>query len=221
EHGAAASQFWHRLLSWSRETWVVLFTTPGDSQGTVSGSKTWEGGLLRACSYTCLRVLEVGRQKLVQLRGPLPPSGWEGIWASSSELWTPEVLAEVGDGWYHAQADTFWLSFSELLKLFTKASCCMARRPSPWRVVRRKCRIKRGSSGCVVGSHRNVGTMYNLAAHEKCQIIVSLHQPDVRGREAKPYVDIGVAVLRVNRGWAFELVAASSIVPDRYVCKNV
>ncbi len=82
-------------------------------------------GLLRAHSYTILRIEEIDGGFLINLRNP-----WSSIsrinqssaWNEKSPLWTPKLKLILQP---HFDESNFWLSHTEFIQYFRSINLCM------------------------------------------------------------------------------------------------
>ncbi|CAM9797164.1 unnamed protein product [Pylaiella littoralis] len=86
---------------------------------------------MKASGFTSLHVQECCGFRLVRLRNPWSQGEWKGDWSDASALW--EDYPEVNNGvssdpttpWRRDSNDgTFWMVFSDFVRLFTKVYLC-------------------------------------------------------------------------------------------------
>ncbi|CAN0057720.1 unnamed protein product, partial [Discosporangium mesarthrocarpum] len=168
-HEAASGNLWGTLVSWIKEGWLVCLSTPPAQEPpyeshnpppslptTNNNGRRLPGGQ----GYFVASTTEFGGAKLLRLRGPLPPEGWQGEWGEGSSRWTPEESAAgvvsspcSCPGYSQSkgvkQQHGFWVSMEETLSLFTTAGVCMANGPGGrgWAEARRRVSFVWGRGG--------------------------------------------------------------------------
>jgi len=215
-----SGELWKRLLGADASGYLMSASTPGEDKFSDSGSRAGAGkdgvGLVPGHAYTLVAVKQTsGGQQLLCLRNPWGGMEWNGDWSDNSPLWTPEVKEEVG---FAGAADDglFWMCFEDFTKYFVSVNVCQVRRHHegvpPWHEDRRKGAFTYDrATGEVAAPH------YRLRVEEEgTHAFVGVHQEDERVSSAKPYLDLGVTVLR-KEGDEYRLVDASGVCVDRQV----
>ena len=81
-----------------------------------SGENVDASGLVSGHAYSLISIHEVdtenGPVRLCKLRNPWGSGEWKGDWSDESDLWTPELRAEVGckeedDGIFHMTVEDY------------------------------------------------------------------------------------------------------------------
>lgn len=155
---------------------------------------------------------------------------WTGDWSDSSPLWTAEMQNEI-EPLVNADDGTFWMSFEDMMKYFVSLTVCMSRFPGlnkkPWKESRRKFffdfdRITSDQldhlpdENTIVDEFRILCPMYQLTLSEKSTVVVTIHQEDIRCQDAKPYIDIGVSILKTDPIYGtFQLITGTGNSADR------
>eukprot|EP01034_Spumella_vulgaris_P035448 gene35448-43707_t len=198
-----SGQLWTDLLNYDLESYIMSASTPGEDVYTETGARPGRNGtgLVAGHAYTLISVKEIkSGVKLVKLRNPWGNTEWNGDWSNNSSLWTDAIAAELGG---HTKEDdgSFWMSFEDMLKHFFSINICMTRhagRKHPWKEERRKFLFDFNNDEEVEDAHRITCPNYILRVTAPGTFIVSVHQEDIRCEKAKPYMDIGVSVLKVH-----------------------
>ena len=152
-------------------------------------------------AYTLLSAKQTyGGHRLVCLRNPWGEFEWSGDWSDGSNLWTPEIIAEVGATFDDGDG-LFWMSYKDFRSHFSKVNICHAVSSSgaAWEDQRVKGRFEYTDAG-VHAPHVTVDVPADTEAW------VSIHQNDERVLHAQPYVDLGFVVLRRGEDGALSFV---------------
>jgi hypothetical protein len=153
---------------------------------------------------------------------------WTGDWSDASPLWTPEIQAELGEKVVQKDDGTFWMSFQDLLKHFVSLNVCMTRVPGvnkkPWKEARRTfffdyVRVEEENNSTNVikaDNYRMMSPCYLLTLTRKGTVVAMVHQEDTRCEDSKPYIDIGVSILRTDPVYGtFTLVTGTGNATER------
>lgn len=214
---------WQYLCHCAKEGYIMALSTPAhniDATEETSGTpavavdrNTLPSGLVPAHGYTILTVVNTrGGHKLVKIRNPWADSEWIGAWSDKSNLWTPELKAELQ---LTAEDDgVFWMAFDDVVKHFVSLNICKCRHDRVrWFEFRHAMHFKFSNQG------RGVlfCDMNKLQiAHNNVNVYFSIHQPDKRCLDSKPYIDIGITILKATSDpQKFELVASSGNTVER------
>lgn len=169
---------------------------------------------------------------------------WDGAWSDHSSEWTPAIRAELGVAEPKAGEHNdglFWMSFDDFLVHFRSVNVCKHRKAGMrWNEARLK--------GSFSYSKGHVSTsMYILAVPSKAEVefgvsvhrqgthsqptvidnalarsaYTQLHQVDQRVESAKPYIDMGLTIMKDNGDGSYELITASGVQVDRQVQLSV
>ena len=135
---------------------------------------------------------------------------WNGDWSDSSPLWTEQMLQEI-ERVVKSDDGTFWMSFQDMLTNFCSINVCMTRHPKysqqPWIESRRKFYIDYDADDSPIAAtavtdddDRVSVPIFALTVSQSGggHFIAAVHQEDIRCQGAKPYIDIGVSVLKVD-----------------------
>ena len=153
---------------------------------------------------------------------------WNGDWSDSSPLWTEQMLQEI-ERVVKSDDGTFWMSFQDMLTNFYSINVCMTRHPKysqqPWIESRRKFYIDYDAddfpiaTAAVTDDDDRVSVpIFALTVSQPGggHFIAAVHQEDIRCQGAKPYIDIGVSVLKVDPTYGtFSLVTGSGTSVER------
>ena len=218
--GAAPARLWQSLLRWDAQGYIMSASTPGEDTLTETGDRpaAEEGtGLVQGHAYTLLCAREAGGQRLVLMRNPWGNFEWRGAWSDASPLWTDEIKEAVGfecdehDG-------KFWMSFDDLRRHFFSVNVCMVRHRAggapPWVEQRRKASFTYDPDAGA-GATVACSALFVLSVAEPARLFLSVHQEDARCAGARPYLDIGVTVLRIRSDYTYELVAGTGCAAER------
>jgi Ca2+-binding EF-hand superfamily protein len=200
----ASGELWRQLHHYDVENYIMSASTPGEDVYTETGARPGKNGngLVAGHAYTLISVKNTSKgDKLVKLRNPWGSMEWNGDWSDTSDKWTPEMQAEV-EQLVQSDDGTFWMSFEDLVKHFYSINVCMVRHTGlnqkPWREARRKFHFDYDSSEATPDSHSLTCPTYILHVTRPGAFVVSVHQEDIRCATAKPYMDVGVSVLKAN-----------------------
>lgn len=209
-------QYWSQCV---KEGYLMALSTPAHTE-TVSGGvdpvgrRTLPSGLLLAHAYTVLTAVTTREgHKLVKLRNPWPGSGWNGAWSRKSTAWTPEVQAELKVN-LSDNDDSFWMSLEDAVKHFVSSNICKCKHGrAKWVEFRVPVHFKFSTKGQGV----LFADMLKLqVTHNATNIFFGIHQPDKRVLDSKPYIDIGISVLKATSDpQKFELVASTGNSVER------
>lgn len=235
----ASGELWTTIMRYDLENYIMSASTPGEDEFSDSGRrpKTVGTGLIGGHAYTLISAKASSRgDRLVKLRNPWGSTEWTGDWSDTSPLWTAEMQAEI-EPLSQADDGTFWMSFDDLIKHFCGLNVCMTRFPGlnkrPWKEARRSFffdytvvedenavppadPIGEASGANAVENYRIMSPSYLLNLQERGTVIVSVHQEDTRCAGAKPYIDIGVTILKTDPvHGTFQLVTGTGNSTER------
>jgi calpain-15 len=212
-----------KLIENDMEGNIMSLSTPGEdhfTEGDRSIIKTNEeghldSGLVPGHAYSLIAVKEPKSGppglKLVQIRNPWGYGEWYGDWGDKSELWTnalrDELNAKIEDD------GTFWMSYEDVTKHFDSLNICICRGGmKTWEESRLK---------VTFNFIKNVDevriSMFEFTVHQSGIYYFSLHQKDERIAGQEKYIDIGIAVMKLDSSGRSELVNATANAVERQV----
>jgi calpain-15 len=231
-----SGDMWKKLVKFDQNNYLMTLSTPGEDQLTESNDRPeTEGGLVSGHAYTLLSAQETNTGiKLVQVRNPWGCFEWQGAWGDTSPEWTPEMTkyreeVMVKNGAVPQVADAndgiFWMAFDDVLSHFFSLNVCMT--DMSWTETRRKSIFTYGAdlvdldgdgdtSESVVTS-----TIFKLTVKEQTTLHLGVHQEDERCLTAKPYLDVGLTLLKAtaegggDSEHAYELITSSGCSVER------
>ncbi|CAM9184574.1 unnamed protein product [Hapterophycus canaliculatus] len=119
---------WETLQRYVNPDYVVACVQVDPNRGKCFDKET---GLLVNHAYGLADMKECSGFRLVRMRNPWSQGEWKGDWSDASTLWEdyPEVCTEVSSDpsspWRRDNNDgTFWMVFSDFVRLFTKGYLC-------------------------------------------------------------------------------------------------
>eukprot|EP00752_Nemacystus_decipiens_P004063 g3721.t1 len=119
---------WETLRRHVCPEYVVACVQVDPNRGTCLDNDT---GILINHAYGVADMKECSGFRLVRMRNPWSHGEWKGDWSDASTLWEdyPEVYNEVScdskTPWQRDSNDgTFWMVFSDFVRLFTKVYLC-------------------------------------------------------------------------------------------------
>eukprot|EP00981_Chlorochromonas_danica_P000679 scaffold146_cov171-Ochromonas_danica.AAC.28 len=238
----ATGEFWANLLRYDLENFLMSASTPGEDtlSETNQRVKSSDMGLIAGHAYTLISVRTSSKgDRLLKLRNPWGSVEWTGDWSDTSPLWTAEMQAEI-EPLALADDGTFWMSFDDLLRHFVSINVCMTRLPGlnkkPWKDSRRQfffdyCPIDDESPQATAQlaeegtaytpsitstRYRVISPSYLLTLSQRGTVIVSIHQEDIRCANARPYLDIGVTILKSDPAHGtFQLLSGTGNATER------
>jgi len=138
---------------------------------------------------------------LLYIRNPWGAMEWNGDWSDNSPLWTEQMQQEI-ERIVKSDDGSFWMSFQDLLANFYSINVCMTRHPKyskqPWIESRRKFFIDYDADDSADDDERLSVPIFALTVSKPGHFIAAVHQEDIRCHGSKPYIDIGVSVLKVD-----------------------
>eukprot|EP01038_Epipyxis_sp_PR26KG_P014549 gene14549-19531_t len=220
----ADGALWTSLVDYDTQKYIMSASTPGEDKFTETGKKPGKEnytGLVAGHAYSLISVKKLRNgTRLVQLRNPWGSMEWSGDWSDTSPLWSQEAKDDVG-GFEVADDGTFWMCFEDLLKYFASVNVCMVRHvglnSAPWIEARRKFYFEHSGAANLNENEYNITSpTYVLTVNKTGQFIISIHQDDIRCINSKPYIDIGVTIMKVNPVYGtFSLVTGTGNSPER------
>ncbi|EPY24019.1 calpain-like cysteine peptidase [Strigomonas culicis] len=116
---AQSDAFFDRLLACCENGHLILFSTPGSSDGRSKSPRYAENGVLIGYAYGVLRVARVGDERLVQLRDPWASGAhWKGRWAPGADAWARCPAAGPCFPQHGPQDASFVLDWEEACRFF-------------------------------------------------------------------------------------------------------
>eukprot|EP00049_Salpingoeca_infusionum_P022501 m.7141 g.7141 ORF g.7141 m.7141 type:complete len:980 (-) comp5219_c0_seq2:525-3464(-) len=194
--GADIDTLWVNMMSYHSARYLL-----GASIADRADKSCETFGLDTKHAYSILSVVQVGEERLVQLRNPLGRAKWSGDWCDTSLKWTEELRSELNPS--QSAAGVFWVSFTDLLRFFDNVEVCKVR--DDWEEVRLE-----GEFGC---SAIDVTSGFLTRLVAPTQLELCLYQGGLRGVGSSDIPqDMGVMVFCVPEGKELahaEFVAAS------------
>jgi len=198
----ASGQLWRDLVGYDQQNYIMSASTPGEDCFTETGNRPGKdgSGLVAGHAYTLISARQsVKGHKLVKLRNPWGNLEWSGDWSDNSPLWTQQMQDEIEPLDAHDDG-TFWMSFEDLLANFCNVNVCMVRRegyhPQPWREQRSRFHYDYDEDEMTPRNERVNVPVFELKVDAPGEFVLTVHQTDTRCKGAKPYIDVGVSVLR-------------------------
>lgn len=206
--GADLDVLWRKLLTYSRAGYLLGAGSPAGADTDVSAE-----GIVQGHAYSCLRVVEEGEHRLVQLRNPWGRGEWKGEWSDGSATWTARLKARLG--WTDEDDGVFWMCLRDFCGHF--ASLYVCKLPSPlWA----RAEIEGEWRGPTAGGCPNFDTVGDnpqwrlVIGSEPTACLLCLAQADARGADLdgdgvldEPF-PIGLAVVFKQGGRVRKLYAS-------------
>lgn len=205
----ASGEMWNRTSEWDKSQYLITAATK-----ELSAQKTSQVGLVKEHAYSVLRVVEVDNEifgltsnnpedkvtRLLNMRNPWGVFEWTGDWSDSSSKWTPQLINCLGVN-LNANDGDFWISWEDFLQNFDTLTVCKI---SGWHELRIKGKfVKSFDQTNEKINHFCSRWYYEIDVRQQCKIIFGIHQEDERFvgvKETRPYLDIGLAVVRHENG---------------------
>jgi hypothetical protein len=207
-------------------------STDGEDTYTEGKRPSKSAGLVAGHAYTLISAVQLSTgQQLVRLRNPWGNLEWNGDWGDNSSLWTPSIKAEIiqilgaeNVDFTVADDGIFWMSWTDVLKHFCGINVCLVRREGlnqkPWSEVGRRFHYNMifhdedtsGNSNHGIGLFHVETSLFTMTippngSDAATECIVTIHQRDERIQPKVPYIDVGVAVFRIEEDRATNLPA--------------
>jgi hypothetical protein len=172
------------------------------------GEERWGKTEEKVEAFSITQVKDIG-VKLVCLRSPLQKFEWTGDFCKDSPSWTKEILSHFEPKTEHFDPlnpenddNIFWMSYEDMLKQFASLNVCKAVNMHEIRIKGKFLRMQDINDPFLETIISK--WYYNLEVYETNKVWVTVHQEDERRLgilARKPYIDIGIAVLRrTNEG---------------------
>jgi hypothetical protein len=207
-----------------------------DSVGYVMAASTpvalmdKECGLVGGHSYSLIACKELSNGvKVVLLRNPWGAKEWTGAWSDSSPEWTAEFRAEVADTKHKFDSPVedglFWMTFSDMTEHMDKVvvSCCRTpgQHPKPWKETRAKTFF----AYALDSNNVFLSAILKIKPTADTMAVFAVHQANARALGSRPYIDIGMTLLKLKGGEGmeaeFEYVAAVGCTVDHKIQMEV
>lgn len=163
-------------------------------------------GLIPGHAYSVIAAKEAKGHKLLMLRNPWGGFEWDGDWSDHSPLWTPDMLELVKPN-FDADDGTFWMCLKDFADNFETLDVTRVRN---WDEIRIRGRFVRfqdaGNPTLEVVQSKWI---YAMDVPTKSHVIVTVYQEDQRIEGVmpkRPYLDIGLAVLKMDKDQGSELM---------------
>ncbi|CAI2386182.1 unnamed protein product [Moneuplotes crassus] len=211
-----SGEFWDLFKSFESEGYLMSASTPGEERFLEPGEgNADESSLKPGHAYSIVLVKETKGNKLINIRNPWGNFDWAGDWSSTSPLWTEEIRNKVNPHLEESDG-TFWMCFEDFIKHFRSLNVCRVRN---WEEVRVKGKFIRVQN--VEDPDIEVVLSkwyYSLDVNEQTRVFLGVHQEDERvenTRLRRPYLDIGIAVLRRTGDNNVELIDLKDLNIER------
>ena len=200
--------FWDEIKNWEDEGYLLSVSTPGEDRWSEQGwvDEEENNGLAPGHAYTIVQVKEAKGYKLVCLRNPWSNFEWKGDWGDQSSLWTDEMKQAINPN-LGGEDGTWWMSFEDLLKNFYCINICKVRNWDEVRIKGKFIKIQEIDDPDIEVTLSK--WYYSMEVVEKTKIVISVHQEDERISGValhRPYLDIGIAVMRRENNGLVSLV---------------
>lgn len=209
------NEFWELFKSFETEGFLMSASTPGEERFVEPGQVEDDDQLKPGHAYSIVQVKEVDENKLINIRNPWGNFRWEGDWSSTSSLWTTEIKKEVNP-MLDENDGTFWMGFEDFTKYFRSLNVCRVRN---WEEVRIKGKFIRVQNIDDPDIEVVLSKWYySLDVNEPTRVFLGIHQEDERIENValrRPYLDIGIAVLRRTGDNNVELIDLKDLNVDR------
>jgi len=214
---------WDKLVYADSVGYVMAASTP-------AALKDKNCGLVAGHSYSLIACKLLSNDvKVVLLRNPWGAKEWTGAWGDSSPEWTAKYRAEVVDTKHKFDNATddgmFWITFDDMLLHCDKVvvSCCRTpgQHPKPWKETRAKTFFAYATESNDVF----LSSILKIKPTADTMAVFAVHQTNTRALGAKPYIDIGMSLLKVKSGEGlqaeYEYVSAVGCQIEREVQMEV
>lgn len=176
-----------------------------------SGTHTFDTiGLLPGHTFSILNLFKTkAGDCLVQLHNPWTLLNWEGDWSHNSSLWTDAIREEASIN--PNQSNAFWMSLSDMVSLL---HCLNIVIPS---VKIPKYIEKRENLELTYNMETKTGesSMFLFKAHQTGVVYFTIIQHDMHQKGEKPYIDIGVTILKKGENGELVFIASCGNSAER------
>jgi len=214
-----SGKLWHLIKHFDDEGYIMTGGTPGETMWSnyVPEQKDAKSSLVPGHAYSIIAAKEAKGHKLLQIRNPWGNFEWEGDWSDNSPLWTKDIVDIVKPN-FDAADGTFWMAFKDFVDNFESLDVCRVRN---WEEVRIRGRFVRFSdSENQTLDFALSKWVYALDVPRKTHLVVTLHQEDERIEGVlprRPYLDVGLAVLKMDKDQGSSLVIHKDYQHERSV----
>eukprot|EP01038_Epipyxis_sp_PR26KG_P006609 gene6609-9076_t len=219
-----SGSLWQYLVDYDKQNFVMSASTPGEDVYTETGKRPGKEvttGLVGGHAYTLIKVHTTKyKNKLVKLRNPWGQMEWTGDWSDTSSKWTDELKRDADpEGFQVANDGMFWMSFEDMLHYFVSINVCMVRHPGlnahPWVEERRKFYYSYNEHAPNSNGSKTSSPAYKMILDHHGTFMFSVHQEDIRCAGAKPYIDVGVTVMKIESDGSYTVVVSSGNAVER------
>ena len=175
---------------------MKLFHAKGYIMSASTGKAAEEmSGLAAGYSFTILAVTETSTgMRLIKLHDPWCLLHWEGDWSRNSDLWNDKTRREVGAEQY---LDTIvWISLEDCIKKLHCLNVLFCRRIGESTFIPYEERREPFTFTYNTRTSYVENPIYLMRPHNTGNYFLSVSQNDANAIGGKPYIDIGVTVLR-------------------------
>lgn len=208
-------EFWDLMKSFDNEGYLMSASTPGEERFIDPGHIEDEDQLKPGHAYSIIMVKESHGNKLINIRNPWGNFRWEGDWSPVSQLWTDEIKKEINP-MLDENDGTFWMGFNDFIRSFRSLNIC---RVHNWEEVRIKGKFIRVQNIDDPDIEIVLSKWYySIDVNEPTRVFIGVHQEDERIHNVssrRPYLDIGIAILRRTGDNNVELIDLKDINIDR------
>ena len=192
-------------------------STPGEGRFVDQAEPEIEGSLMPGYSYTIVQAKECQGHWLLNIRNPWGNFEWTGDWGENSPLWTEEMKNELNPILEETDG-TFWMSFEDFIQHFWTLNVCWVKN---WEEVWIKGKfiwvqdVEDSDIEVVLSKW-----YYSLDINEPTRIFIGIHQEDEWIKCAmarRPYLDVGIVVLKRTNDNNVELVDLKDFAIERQV----
>ena len=183
---------WKLLKKWDKRKYLTAVGTKE------MPSENSLAGLVKEHAYSIIRVEEVEGNKLLELRNPWGVFEWSGDWSTDSDKWTQSMRDMLNP--VFEDDGCFWISYKHFLENFERINVCKTKK---WQELTIKGKFINGKDSKYDFNHFSTRWYYRLEVPQKMMVILGIHQEDERFegvKETRPYIDIGLAILKFEDG---------------------
>lgn len=154
---------------------------------------------------------------MLNIRNPWGRYEWDGDYCDDSELWTDELLEEFKPV-FDANDGSFWMCLEDFFMRFSSVNICQV---SNWEELRLKGKFIAAKDKNEDGESWVISKFYYSFEidDDDTELHLGLHQEDNRilGADRRSYLDISLALFRLDPDNGLEVFKVSEFVIDREV----
>eukprot|EP00359_Climacostomum_virens_P005569 CAMPEP_0204912218 /NCGR_PEP_ID=MMETSP1397-20131031/10410_1 /ASSEMBLY_ACC=CAM_ASM_000891 /TAXON_ID=49980 /ORGANISM="Climacostomum Climacostomum virens, Strain Stock W-24" /LENGTH=1540 /DNA_ID=CAMNT_0052083079 /DNA_START=351 /DNA_END=4973 /DNA_ORIENTATION=- len=175
------TSFWNKFLSFKKMNYLMGAGSPENERGDSAVSQS---GIVQGHAYAILDVVELEKERLVQLKNPHGQHGveWNGDWSDSSFKWTKLFKQKLN---YQDSADgIFWMSFEDFVWEFKNLYVCRIFPTKAWLKLPKVEDVWEGREAAGLPSRANPRAVfgdnpqYQLTLTKPCTIFIELTQKE-------------------------------------------